>query len=102
MNGQFRQFEVTTNAKIQNLVLLGEYAEGYGGLAYLDVSSAKVVLVPNVVEIIKKAEPLNLSIDAEYKVINGKWTQTQETQPQAQQEAEQKAETKTELGATNF
>lgn len=100
LNGAFREFEVVPSAKTKNLVFVGEYNEGYGGLAYLDVSLGKVVLVPNVVEKIIPAKPLDLAIDAEYKVVNGKWTVIAELEPEAQQEKETK--TKEDLGATNF
>jgi len=110
LNGGFRQFEVVGTAKTINLVFLGEYNEGFGGLAYLDVTTGKAVLVPNVVQVIQKAEPLNLSSGGTYGVVNGKWTQQPEAQQEAQEaegeadelEAQQPEAQQGELGATNF
>jgi hypothetical protein len=42
-----RDFEVTPRAEIANLLYLGTYTQGFGGQAYLDITSSKVVLVPN-------------------------------------------------------
>ena len=42
-----RTAEVTSTAEIANLLHFGTYQKGFGGVAYLDVTNGKVVLVPN-------------------------------------------------------
>tara|TARA_A100001201_G_scaffold112024_1_gene95977 strand:- start:1226 stop:1657 length:432 start_codon:yes stop_codon:yes gene_type:complete len=44
---RYKTFKVTRMAELNNLIYIGTYSKGFGGLAYLDVRCGKVVLVPN-------------------------------------------------------
>ena len=44
---RYKTFEVTRMAELNNLIYIGTYSKGFGGLVYLDVRCGKVVLVPN-------------------------------------------------------
>ena len=107
-----RDFEVTLRAEIANLLYFGTYTKGFGGQAYLDITTSKVVLVPNrvitteniskdlktveaekgdTVITVKKPLPLDRT-QKTWGVVNGQWTYVEVAeQPQSGTE-----ETKTE------
>tara|TARA_R100001510_G_C7656884_1_gene217547 strand:+ start:11148 stop:11582 length:435 start_codon:yes stop_codon:yes gene_type:complete len=44
---RYRTFHVARMANLNNLIYIGTYSKGFGGLVYLDIRTGHVVLVPN-------------------------------------------------------